>query len=358
LSTITDIHRSPQQFVLAITGGGSAAISDLLSEPGASATVLEAIVPYHSGALSRFLGRQPDSAVSSETARSLAMVAWLRAKSLSDLGNDQHNLIGLGATTSLSTDRTRKGENQCFIALQSANETTEISLHLVKGRSRQAEERLVADVILHLIARASGVDIALPVMDEIISERSRHAVNSWAKLHQGSLSTYEGEHPIAVFPGAFNPLHQGHRDMVAVAEASLNQTVHLEISIRNVDKPPIDFLTMSDRAKQIDYPLIFSNAPTFIEKAEAYPGATFIVGADTMLRIADSRYYDDLDIDTAINKMAASEISFLVFGRVIDNQFSELADLALPDALMALCTGVRSTEFRSDISSSDMRRGV
>jgi len=235
LSTITDIHRSPQQFVLAITGGGSAAISDLLSEPGASATVLEAIVPYHSGALSRFLGRQPDSAVSSETARSLAMVAWLRAKSLSDLGNDQHNLIGLGATTSLSTDRTRKGENQCFIALQSANETTEISLHLVKGRSRQAEERLVADVILHLIARASGVDIALPVMDEIISERSRHAVNSWAKLHQGSLSTYEGEHPIAVFPGAFNPLHQGHRDMVAVAEASWKYlsamwTNHLSIS--------------------------------------------------------------------------------------------------------------------------------
>ena len=358
MSAITDIHRSPQQFVLAITGGGSAAISDLLSEPGASATILEAIVPYHSGALSRFLGRQPDSAVSSETARNLAMVAWLRAKSLSDLPDDQQNIIGFGATSSLSTDRTRRGENQCFIALQSANETTEIGLRLVKGRSRQDEERLVADVILHFIARASGVDLALPVMDEIISERSQHAVSSWAKLHQGNQSTYEGEHPIAVFPGAFNPLHQGHRDMVAVAEAALNQTVHLEISIRNVDKPPIDFLTMSDRAKQIDYPLIFSNAPTFIEKAEAYPGATFIVGADTMLRIADSRYYDGLDIDTTINQMAANGTSFLVFGRVIDNQFSELADLALPDTLMALCTGVSSTEFRSDISSSDMRRGV
>jgi len=358
LSTVTDIHQSPQQFVLAITGGGSAAISDLLSEPGASATVLEAIVPYHSGALSRFLGRQPDSAVSSETARSLAMVAWLRAKSLDDTSDDQQNKIGLGATSSLSTDRTRRGENQCFIALQSANETTEIRLRLVKGRSREDEERLIADVILHFIARASGVDTALPVMDEVISEQSHQAVSSWVKLHQGNQSTYEGHHPIAVFPGAFNPLHQGHRDMVAVAEAALSKTVHLEISIRNVDKSPIDFLTMSDRAEQIDYPLIFSNAPTFIEKAEAYPGATFIVGADTMLRIADSKYYDDLDIDTAIKKMAARGISFLVFGRVIDNQFSELTDLVLPESLMALCAGVKATEFRRDISSSDARRGL
>lgn len=358
MSTITDIHRSPQQFVLAITGGGSAAISDLLSEPGASETVLEAIVPYHAGALSDFLGRQPDSAVSLETARNLAMVSWLRAKALSDFPDDQQNLIGFGATSSLSTDRTRRGANQCFIALQSANEITEISLRLIKGRSRQDEERLIADVILHFIARASGVELALPVMDEIISERSQRASNSWKKLHQGSLSTYEGEHPIAVFPGAFNPLHQGHRDMVAVAEECLNQTVHLEISIRNVDKPPIDFLTMSDRAEQIDNPLIFSNAPTFIEKTEAYPGATFIVGADTMLRIADNKYYDGFDIDAAIYKMTTSGVSFLVFGRVIDNQFSELADLALPDALMALCTGVKSAEFRSDISSSDMRRRV
>ena len=35
-----------RQLVVAVTGGGSQAIADLLTVPGASATVLEAVVPY------------------------------------------------------------------------------------------------------------------------------------------------------------------------------------------------------------------------------------------------------------------------------------------------------------------------
>ena len=43
---IQQLHESPHQLVLAVTGGGSLAISGLLTRPGASATVLEAVVPY------------------------------------------------------------------------------------------------------------------------------------------------------------------------------------------------------------------------------------------------------------------------------------------------------------------------
>ena len=56
---ISAIHGSGRQAVIAVTGGGSLAISDLLSVPRASAFVLEAIVPYAPSALTQWLGREP-----------------------------------------------------------------------------------------------------------------------------------------------------------------------------------------------------------------------------------------------------------------------------------------------------------
>ena len=45
---------SPLQLVIAVTGGGSLAISDLLTEPGATNTVPEALVSYGESALCDF----------------------------------------------------------------------------------------------------------------------------------------------------------------------------------------------------------------------------------------------------------------------------------------------------------------
>ena len=48
--------------------------------PGASRTVLEAIVPYSEGSLVRWLGGPPDRACSPPTARAMAMAAYCRAR--------------------------------------------------------------------------------------------------------------------------------------------------------------------------------------------------------------------------------------------------------------------------------------
>ena len=54
------LHASHWQGVVYLTGGGSPLLSDLLSVPGASNTVLEAAVPYAAKALSDLLGTTPE----------------------------------------------------------------------------------------------------------------------------------------------------------------------------------------------------------------------------------------------------------------------------------------------------------
>ena len=53
-TSIARIHASSLRAMLVVTGGGTQAIADLLAVPGASRTVLEAVVPYSEAALVDF----------------------------------------------------------------------------------------------------------------------------------------------------------------------------------------------------------------------------------------------------------------------------------------------------------------
>ena len=134
--------------------------------------------------------------------------------------------------------------------------------------------------------------------------------------------------------------------------------MYLEISISNVDKLPIDFLTMQDRQKQINKnPLIFTNAPTFLEKARLFPRACFILGVDTVLRIVDKKYYgnDEQLLASSIDEICELGCKMVVFGRHFDGKFLTLDNLTLPEKIKRLCVGVGEEEFRSDISSTLLR---
>ena len=58
---------------------------------------------------------------------------------------------------------------------------------------------------------------------------------------------------------------------------------------------------------------------------------------------------------SALQTLTELGTQFLVFGRSINGVFTELADLNLPQALGKLCTGVTESEFRNDISSTQIR---
>src|SRR5262245_53933441 len=122
---IEQIHATARPMVIAVTGGGSGAISSLLAVPGASATVLEAVIPYAARALGEWLGGTPDHFCSERTARAMAMAAFERARELSD--TDPMSLYGVGATASLASNRPKRGPHRIHVAWQSAEITDAIS---------------------------------------------------------------------------------------------------------------------------------------------------------------------------------------------------------------------------------------
>jgi len=95
---VYQLHESPYRVVLAITGGGSEVVGELLRHGNGSATVLDAVIPYSTNAMDRFLGRKPDKYCSEKTARSMAMVAYQRALELSKYSDGlvDPNVIGIG----------------------------------------------------------------------------------------------------------------------------------------------------------------------------------------------------------------------------------------------------------------------
>ena len=65
---IQNIHDSPYQAVITIAGAGSQALTWILTEPGASKTILEINVPYSTKSLNDYLGEPQNKMVSEKVA--------------------------------------------------------------------------------------------------------------------------------------------------------------------------------------------------------------------------------------------------------------------------------------------------
>ncbi len=172
--------------------------------------------------------------------------------------------------------------------------------------------------------------------------------------------------PQVLLPGAFNPLHHGHRKMAHYAGKFTGKSVSFEISIDNIDKPAVTKSEICDRLNQFsDTETVWlTRAATFAEKAMIFPGTMFAIGADTLQRIALPHYYSGVGNDDSLQEMRrsieqieANECCFLVFGRLIENVFQSAGDLVLDESLRNLCHEISESLFREDISSTAVRKG-
>jgi hypothetical protein len=425
-SLIERIHAAPQQAVIVVTGGGASAISALLSIPGGSRTLLEAIVPYSDAALTDWLGRSPEHFCVEETALAMAAVAYRRAGRLGRTVDAEKphvpahdHRMGVACTASLVSDRPKKGDHRAHVATQTGSETRTWSLVLSRGtRNRIGEERLVGQLILYALARTAGLE-GLPSPDLLTGEAivEHHAAADsllvdllagkrsgvWSlplpaavansELHDASgagvISKAEqirgltpparrGESeihalanctlsanlatvppPMGLLCGSFNPLHFGHEQLRVAAERQLGGPIYYEMSICNVDKPPLDFLSIERRRAQFGgLPLALTAAPTFAEKAAALPGVTFVMGVDTAQRIVEPRYYGGsaAALREALLRIRNAGCHFLVAGRKANERFETLADVSVPVEFAGLFAKISPEEFRADVSATEIRR--
>ncbi|HLV43633.1 MAG TPA: CinA family protein [Aggregatilineales bacterium] len=369
---IQRLHDSPAMAALAVTGAGSEALAWLLAVPGASRTVLEAVVPYSPGSMVELLGWEPAQAASPETARAMAAAAYARARRFRP-GTDVPTL-GVACTAAIATDRVKRGQHRAHVAVWNGEQVRTWSLVLAKGlRDRAAEEHLVSQLVLRALAEtADAGEVELVLADgEAVETSAQPLGGELARLlaeQIGTLTAYDTQtftpdDPIraAILPGSFNPLHHAHFHLARVAEKRLGRPVLYEMSVTNVDKPPLTAAEIRGRLEQFEGErrrVVLTCAPLYREKARLLPGCTFVIGYDTAARLLDPVYYDGSHAGmlAALDEVREAGCNFLIAGREVGGEFRTLADLPVPPGYGAMFDGLAEVEFRIDISSTELRQ--
>ena len=364
------VHSSDTVAALAIAGGGVSGLARLFEVPGASHTVLEALVPYAPTALADFLGYEPGQMVAPATAEDMARTAYWRGR---HLRQGSVRVVGIGCTASLATDRPKKGEHRCFISAWTEDAVTTYGLSFVKGlRGRPEEEGIVGELLLRALAEACGVNFDLhlaleqPEHVEVVKASHPDPVERLLAGHGGKVTvhgdgTVVGDEPVrgGVLAGSFDPYHEGHRELASVAEGILGAGIVFELSIANVDKPDLDETDVRSRIAQFagDRSVVVTRAPAFADKARLFPNCTFIVGTDTAARLVDPDYYggDRPKMLEALAEIRSLGCAFLVAGRVHEGTFRTLANVPVPREFGEMFTPIPEETFRRDVSSTRLR---
>lgn len=302
------VNSRPQKIYLTVTGGGTGWAGDFLKHSGGSATLVGFNVPYATEMTDDFIGGKPrEKYVSDSTARQLAVASYEKALIAVD---DIYNAIGIGVTCSLAHEDQREGRlNHGYLAVQTATRTDTIYFNFkdhVTVRSMQdwCVKRLIDKVILSKLNIVVGegafnttffnkcIEYTHSLPDHNAEGLEVHIPLLFS--HTGNdLTISDGDITGLIFPGSFNPVHDGHLAMAKKAEELLGIKPTFEISIRNFNKPPLDIkeMTLRYRAiKKLGYPVILTTAPMMADKVRLpslNADTIFMMGVDTHNRISE-----------------------------------------------------------------------
>ena len=305
----------------------------------------------------------------------MAAAARRRARALAAPGTP---VVGAACTAALASDRARRGAHRAVVAVADALGSVVSELELAKGaRTRRQEEAAVSRLLLAELAAVCGAGpppgrAAAAVEGDAAQREFRPSAAfaalasegaDWLLLDAGG-NVAQGAprwDEVALLPGSYHPLHAGHLALAEAAAELLRRQVVFELSLVNADKAALGLPEAQRRAAQFAgrAPLVLSRLPLFSAKAACFPGAAFIVGVDTAVRLLDARFYGGsrAAMEQALAAVARCGGSFLVAGRRVGDRYRTLADLdrTLPVGLRRLFRELPEHSFRCDLSSSEIR---
>ncbi|EFN55865.1 hypothetical protein CHLNCDRAFT_31015 [Chlorella variabilis] len=359
-NVVERIHSSTARIVLYLGGGASQAVGWLLSVPGASRTVLDMRIPYSRASLTDVLGAPPQVYACPETAQAMARAAYRQAAKLSSFGTD---IVGVGCTCALATDREKRGEHKAYITTYNGSQERSFSLLLAKNaRSRLGEDTLVSRLLVKAVAESMGLSAQVGPAGRVGAGPRR--------AYQNSAAAPPAKPPVASsqtcreLRGRKRGMESdslGLRRPLPQAAARLRPDMEpcFELSIGNADKGLLPLEEIKRRVSQFTSSGLPLVAPLFTQKADLFHDSVFVVGYDTAVRLVKPDYYgSDQAMLLQFAKLRHQGCSFLVAGRCDEEgRFRTLADLEMPDMLPrgGLFDEIPAADFRADVSSTELR---
>jgi cytidyltransferase-like protein len=318
--------RGASVFVIA-TGAGAGLQNLLWQAPGISRILVGAAFPYASGETDELLGFRPASYSTRATAVELATAAFLRAKA----ADGAKPALGLAITASVASQVAHRGDHRIHAAAVGDAGCWTWDRVLAKGVGAQARladglnaDQLGLDLLAHALlgrpAGGAGGEDGPQRADDLVAELF------WQRplfLPDGRRLGHLAPGAALLFPGTFNPLHDGHRAMARQAQALAGKSVVYAVNADSRHKPALGVLDLLARAAALraekwqdggGHPLLFTRGePLFVDKAKARPGATFVVGADALARMLEPQW--GVDPREVLALLAAHQARFYVFGR-------------------------------------------